>query len=214
MVHTRAALTEDFTLEDLLQELLLLEPEDPDDQIRAIHRRLVPFQLPLDLRPVGIRRLGDQQVRLLKLTGHRHGVHERGAHGPLAAGEGGRKDDADFVGILTRNERQSVLQSLGGGVEEKLSNCLFRLKPPGFITPRQLLLRYLDSSPEKVQKFVLKPVLLVSTLVFHLQSMCPLQYCPATWFHPSRIVKLWSSTTMCNTICSLRKPCSFVRDVR
>ena len=59
-------------------------------------------------------------------------------------------------------------------------------------------------------------LLLVSTLVFHdhvLRSICPLQYRPATWFRPSRVVKLWSSTTMCNTICSLRKPCSFICDV-
>ena len=58
-------------------------------------------------------------------------------------------------------------------------------------------------------------LLLVSTLVFHqhvLRSICPLYYRPATWFRPSRVVKLWSSTTMCNTICSFRKPCSFICD--
>ena len=50
--------TKDPMLEDLLQHLLLLEPEDPGGQIRAIDRLLIPDELPLNLRPVGIRRHG------------------------------------------------------------------------------------------------------------------------------------------------------------
>lgn len=63
------------------------------------------------------------------------------------------------ISIILRGSSRQVGVKVGGGVEKKLSDCLPRLKPPGFITPRQLLPRYLDSSPEKVQKLVLKPVL-------------------------------------------------------
>jgi hypothetical protein len=41
----------------------------------------------------------------------------------------------------------------------------------GFITPRQLLPRYLDSSPEKVQKLVLKPVLYCWCQLWFFTSM-------------------------------------------
>ena len=63
------------------------------------------------------------------------------------------------VFIILRGSSRQVGVKVGGGVEKKLLDCLLRLKPPGFITPRQLLPRYLDSSPEKVQKLILKPVL-------------------------------------------------------
>jgi hypothetical protein len=55
-------------------------------------------------------------VGLLEAAGHGHGVHERGAHGPLAAGVRGRKDDASSedsgLPILTRAEGPAVRQPL------------------------------------------------------------------------------------------------------
>lgn len=41
-----------------------------------------------NLRPVRIRRLGDEEVRFPEVVGHGHGVHEGGAQGLLAAGGG------------------------------------------------------------------------------------------------------------------------------
>jgi hypothetical protein len=69
---------------------------------------------------------------------------------------------ADCGHNIERVESVSWRQSWCSGdeVKEKLSDCsLFRLKPPGFIVPRQLLPRDLDSLLEKVPKLVLKPVL-------------------------------------------------------
>jgi len=57
--------------------------------------------------------------------------------------------------MILRGLSQQVGE-VGGGVEEKPSDCcFFRLKPPGFKTPRQLLPRDLDSSLEEIQKPVL-----------------------------------------------------------
>ena len=94
--------TKDSILEGLHQHLLLLELEDPGDQIRAIEGRLIPDELPLNLRPVRIRRLGDEEVQFPEVAGHGHGVHEGGVQGPLAAGlEDGRT--TRFPSMLRQN---------------------------------------------------------------------------------------------------------------